>query len=182
MTFFDQAFDYVMNNEGGFTNDPLDSGGATKYGITQHDLEQYLGHVVSLSDISKMSIDIAKAIYRLNYWNPLSCGSLSSLGMAVAIFDTGVLYGIVGSCYLAQKTAISMGCDIKADGFLRDQSVAALNSVNQEEFINSFHGRILDRIEAVVSSDPKNLKFKIGWINRANRLLTLANVTTVINP
>lgn len=43
MSNFDDAFTYTIGNEGGYSNDPNDSGGPTNFGITIGDLSRFLG-------------------------------------------------------------------------------------------------------------------------------------------
>lgn len=181
-TFFDQAFAYLLGDEGLiYTNNPLDSGGPTKFGITQNAYQLYLGRIVEMSEIKELSVDLAKKFYHDRYWSVLSCDKISILGTAIAIFDSGVLYGPGTAAILAQKTANACGANLKFDGDLGDKSVEFLNLISQEVFLEEFHKMILMRVNSVISAHPKNEVFRTGWTNRANRLLTLSRIVPVIN-
>jgi lysozyme family protein len=180
--FFDQAFDYLMRDEGfKYVNDPKDSGGPTRYGITQKSYEDYVKRIVTIDEIKNMSIDEAKKFYLERYWKPIRCNDLTSLPVAVCLFDSAVLYGSMTATILAQKAASLCGATLKFDGLLGDKSVEALNTVKSVDFLGAFHGLVLARIEAVISSNPKDEVYRDGWTNRAGRLLTLNNLVPVIN-
>jgi lysozyme family protein len=57
---FDRAFAIVVGVEGGYTSDPRDPGGETKYGISKRANPDL--------DIKNLTLDQAKARYRLKYW------------------------------------------------------------------------------------------------------------------
>jgi lysozyme family protein len=69
---FDQAFDKVIQDEGGYSYHPLDNGGATNYGITLSVAREncYEG------DMRDLPIDVAKAIDRKCYWEAVKADSL----------------------------------------------------------------------------------------------------------
>jgi lysozyme family protein len=74
----------VFKDEGGYTNDPADSGGKTNFGITQKE--------TSL-DVRTITMAQAKAIYKKKYWDALGCDSLPS-GVDYTVFDYGVNSGV----------------------------------------------------------------------------------------
>ena len=84
-TAFDKAFDFVLTYEGGYSNDPDDPGGVTKYGISK----RYHPNV----DVENLTIDEAKDIYRREYWTLSGCEQLTPQ-VAVVVFDTAVNCGV----------------------------------------------------------------------------------------
>lgn len=173
---FDQAIEYLFKNENTvYTNNPRDSGGPTKYGVTLRAYASYVGRAVTAEEIQNLSEDDAKKFYFARYWAPLACPRIVHTSVAIALFDTGVLYGVGTSALLAQEALSACGVPLKFDGHIGDKTVAAFNRVNDDEFLEAFHELILQRIEHVVAINPKNLDFRDGWKNRANRLLTLSS-------
>ncbi len=180
--YFDEAFAYILKNEGvDYTNDPKDSGGPTKFGITQRDFEIYIGRIVPAIEIKEMHIDIAKSFYFNRYWKFLLCDHLDRAGIAICIFDTSILYGVGTAALLAQRTVSLCGATLKLDAVVGDKTVDALNIVPVEAFLNAFHGLVLARIDTVITENPKNEVYRKGWTSRANRLLTLINIDPVID-
>ena len=56
MNNFDSAFTIILGSEGGYVNDPRDSGGETKYGIAK----KFYPNL----DIKNLTVEQAKAIYK----------------------------------------------------------------------------------------------------------------------
>lgn len=183
MINFDIAFNYLLKNEGmTFTNSPSDPGGPTKFGVTLKSYQAYLGQPVSAFDIENLTLDEARDFYLERYWNSINCDKLSSSGIATSIFDTAVLYGPSVSTILAQKTvSLIGGVTLKFDGILGDMSIKYLNIVKETDFLNKYHDLVLVRIDNVILLNPKEEVYRKGWTNRANRLLTLTNVKSLVS-
>lgn len=74
---FERALDFVLAWEGGYTNDPLDPGGATNLGITQREYDQWRwNRKRPARSVREIALDEARAIYRDQYWTPCRCGEL----------------------------------------------------------------------------------------------------------
>lgn len=177
MNLFDQAFVFTIAAEKAvYTNDPRDSGGPTKYGVTLKAYASYLGRPVLPEEIEALTSEKAQAFYLARYWNPLCCDRITNPAIALCIFDAAVLNGVGTAALLAQEALSSCNVPLKLDGHIGDKSLAGFNAVREEDFLQAFHGLLLHRIDSVVSINPKNEVYRQGWINRANRLLTLSSV------
>ncbi len=182
MDEFEIAFNYLIENEGTkFTNDPRDSGGATKFGITQRSYERYVGHVVLSTDIRDMEMKTAKRFYFDMYWKGVGCEKITKLPVAISLFDTSVLYGTFTTARMAQKAAsLCSGDKLEMDGILGQKSIEVINSLDENQFLMAFNKLIVQRIDAVILSSQKNEVYRRGWMRRANRLLTLTNIVSVM--
>lgn len=171
---FKLAFPYLLKNEGvQFTDDPSDSGGPTKFGITLSAYESFIGcHVMPMA-IKNLTLEQAKAFYLLAFWTPLGCEQIHDAAIATAIFDTAVLYGIGTAATLVQRALYLCRHSVKIDGHIGQETIDCLNTVSREEFFKAFLWLILGRIETVIKANPKNERYRKGWVERANRLLTL---------
>lgn len=175
----DAALAYLFQNESAdYVNDPLDSGGPTKFGITQKAYISFLGRWVTPAEIEALTESDAYVFYKARYWEPLKCDRIADPAVAIALFDTGVLYGVGTAALLAQKALSWCGATLKFDGLIGDKSITAFNLVRREEFIPALHQFVLHRIESVIKLDSKNERFRHGWKNRADRLLTLSTQAT----
>jgi lysozyme family protein len=179
--FFSPAFNYLLKNEGTvFTNDSVDPGGATKFGITKKSYEAFVGQEVDVSEISTMTMDRAEAFYTA-WWEHLGCDKLEVLGTAVAIFDCSVLYGPIISVIMAQKAAsLISAAPIRFDGMMGEMTLTILNGIDQELFIDKFHDFVLAHINKVILNNPSSEKYRKGWTSRAGRLLSLVNITPIL--
>ncbi len=185
MTNFDIAFNYlILEDEGSkYTNDPSDSGGPTKWGVTKKAYEEFfVRDAVPDEEIEQMTAATAKQIYRVKYWGPLRCEKILDLAFSVAIFDCGVLYGVGTIALLVQRSLASSGVKLKLDGILGDESVAALNQLlggdspgARSSHMTSLRDLLLERIDTVIAANPKDERFRHGWTQRADRLLQLLN-------
>lgn len=95
MTDFDKAFEHVIGIEGGYSNDPKDPGGETKYGVSKRAYPD--------EDIKNLSIERAKIIYRMDYWNKIKGDDLP-YPLNMFVFDAAVNQGIVPAIDMLQKT------------------------------------------------------------------------------
>lgn len=71
--------------EGGFVNDPKDSGGMTKYGISKRAYPNL--------DIANLTKEQAKEIYKNDYWKA-SAAHRYNWPMCLAVFDAAVNVGV----------------------------------------------------------------------------------------
>lgn len=81
---FEEALAFVLAHEGGYSRDPRDPGGETKYGISRR---SYPG-----LDIANLSQEQAASIYRSDYWDALGLSRLPG-ELALPIFDAAVNAG-----------------------------------------------------------------------------------------
>lgn len=111
MTAFDKAFEILIGHEGGYSLDPHDRGGETKYGISK----RAYPHI----DIANLTLAQAKAIYRNDYWDKAKCSSLPP-DLALLVFDAAVNNGVGAAIRWLQRAA-----DVVADGIIGPQTIAA---------------------------------------------------------
>ncbi|EXT50381.1 glycosyl hydrolase 108 family protein [Acinetobacter sp. 25977_4] len=62
--YVEQYLDALIKREGGYVNDTLDSGHATKFGITQTVARSY-GYQGEMEDLP---LETARDIYKKQYW------------------------------------------------------------------------------------------------------------------
>ena len=108
MSFFLQAFDIVIGEEGGYVNDPKDPGGETKYGISKREYPNL--------NIPELTLEQAQEIYRRDYWNALNCDS-HPWEMALVLFDCGVNHGV--SAAKGILPTVSTPTELQAERALR---------------------------------------------------------------
>ena len=82
---FDDAIAFVLAREGGYSKDPNDPGGETKWGISKRSHPN--------EDIASLTVDRAKEIYLKEYWIPVGGDTLPSPADIVA-FDAAVNQGL----------------------------------------------------------------------------------------
>lgn len=88
---FDAAIADLLGVEGDYADDPDDSGGKTRYGITEAVARSH-GYQGAMRELPVVT---AKAIYRADYWDAQSLDTVAMLSRRIAweLFDTGVNMG-----------------------------------------------------------------------------------------
>lgn len=155
MADFQQAVQKTLVHEGGFTNNPHDKGGPTKYGITQADMPG-----VNIADITQ---EQAITYYSEHYWKDLYSQIKDQL-MAEKIFDMGVLFG-VGTAVKLLQISMQHAIAVVSDGNFGPNT---LNATNQIGDLNEYKQVLLAHIVNVVTNNPGDAVFVQGWTNRVN--------------
>lgn len=145
---FSQALHFVLNQEGGFVNDPDDKGGATNKGITQITYDAYRkAHKQLLQTVKNITDAEVSDIYYNNYWLKAGCDKMTSV-FAIISFDTAVNMGV---------------------GMVQEFMQAA-GYKSTDKFL-------LARIKKYVeyAQNKTQSKFLLGWLNRVFRLIDFVN-------
>lgn len=167
-TRFDKALEYVLKNEGPFSNNPKDPGGATQYGIIQTEYEKYLNRKLTVEAVRNMPLSTAKEIYRKEFWNEIKGDQYDTDSKAIAIFDTAVNKGI-GGCMVCLRDAL----DNEGLSRFGEDTVTAVNMVEPTHFMGRFSAAVLHYIIARINKYPNMEWARKGWNNRALRLMDL---------
>lgn len=146
---FDQAFDRLMGNEGGYANIPGDPGGETNWGISKR---TYPG-----LDIAELTREDARAIYKRDFWGR---GHMDDYAPAIAfqVFDISVNSGIETAVRMLQRAA-----GVADDGHIGPVTVAAIKAKSVTDMLMLITAERLD-FWRKLSTWPQ---FGKGWAGRA---------------
>lgn len=169
MATFLPALRRVLDEEGGFVDDPVDRGGATKYGITLRTLGEWWDHLgherkPTRSDVQMLTETEATQIYRLFWWERYKFGQLADQSVAEKLFDLAVNMGPRTAIRLAQR---ALG--IEADGHIGQQTISALNRAIPAMLLTELRRLAAEHYRAIVERDPSQSRFLRGWLSRAAR-------------
>lgn len=125
-----QIIGRIVRTEGGYVDDPADSGGATNYGITE-EVARAFGYTASMR---VMPLPVAREIYAKRYWDAVRGDDLEALSEAVAyeVVDTGVNMGQARAVTFLQRALNVLNNegdlydDLAVDGLAGPITVAAL--------------------------------------------------------
>lgn len=89
---FEDALAHTIDIEGDYSDDKADSGGKTRYGITEN-VARAFGYRGEMHSLPR---PLAEQIYRQNYWNILQLDHVAELSPAISmeLFDTAVNCGV----------------------------------------------------------------------------------------
>lgn len=144
---YEFAIREVLKSEGGYTNDPKDSGGATNFGITIGDYRKYINKNGTPKDVKNMTVDQAKAIYKARYWDAIGADKLES-GVDFTCFDYGVNSGIGRPQKVLQK----------------------FKNLKGNELIDAINNERKAFLEGLIVRRPKDEKYRNGWMSRVERV------------
>ncbi len=155
----DYAWRFVEHWEGGskITNNPLDRGGVTKYGVSQK--------AYPFLNIAALTQQQAADIYYRDYWLKSSCENLKPF-MRLMVFNAAVNMGAVASKKLLQKTIGLKGDDI--DGIVGGQTLAAISAYKSSPstFVTWYATNQVLRYLNIIDRRRSQEVFKKGWIRR----------------
>jgi lysozyme family protein len=148
---FDRAIDLVLELEGAPTNDPVDPGGETHFGIA---------HVYHPGIPWPPTREQAIQIYRHDYWSPIHGDELPP-GLALVVFDAAVIPGL-GFAIRALQQALR----VEDDGVVGPNTLAAARYASWRTVLAVTAARLAE-FERQVRTYPFKTRWAAGWRNRA---------------
>ncbi len=157
---FDEAFELLMEHEGGYVNHPDDPGGETNWGVTKRVAVQegYTG------DMRVLPKDVAKDIYRRKYWDAVKAEKLPE-EMRYSVFDAAVNSGPKRAIEWLQQSI-----EVGEDGILGDLTLRELYTKHPKDVAVKFN---VIRLEFLTSL-PGWKSFGKGWARRVLANLKLS--------
>ena len=158
----EQIIEAVIEREGVYVDHPSDRGGPTNFGITQATLSAWRGREVSAEEVRALDRDEAALIYRCYYVEEPGFDRLADEVVAAQVIDAGVLHGTGRAIRLLQKAL-----RVRVDGVVGPKTRAAVNTTPRHVLMQRFAIRQLEHIAEIVSEQPEQSVFLLGWFRRA---------------
>jgi len=149
---FKQAVEITLQFEGGYSNNPLDKGGETNFGISKKSWPDI--------DIKNLTKEKAIEIYKQYYWDGTIASMVDDDETAMKIFDLGVQMGLNGVKHRIEDV---IG---PADDETNEEIAHAINTMGPEDFLPEFEAVCADYYEQRVIDDPKDNVWLGGWLKR----------------
>lgn len=172
---FDSLINTIIKIEGGYSDGGRDSGGKTKYGITEAVARRW-GYTGEMKDMPKA---IAKLIYFDFYWQPLNLQEISGImsGVVQELLDTGINQGIGRAGEYLQLSLNALNRqgrdyeDLKIDGEIGPATLRALRAYRDKRGLEGAMvlNRCLNCLQGAYyihlsQRRPKDEAFVYGWI------------------
>lgn len=164
---FNYAVNVILGHEGGFTNDPIDPGGPTNFGISLRTLKE-INPNADIDTIKNLNLEQAIDYYRKQWWEKYHFGFIFDLKLATKIFDLGVNIGAEKAVKLFQMAINSIGNDhIELDGKIGKITISASNCLPSNQLLAKYQQLAKEFYLSLMEKNPKLIKYKNGWLNRA---------------
>jgi lysozyme family protein len=157
---------FILKWEGGFSNDPLDSGGATMKGITYETFKAYRASkgkgIPSIDELKQISATEWTAILKEKYWDKFKADNINFQPTANLLVGWGWGSGPVTAIKKLQELL-----GLTADGIVGPKTLAAINDAKDN--IALFDKILIARKDFfvnIVKNNPSQIKFLSGWLNR----------------
>jgi lysozyme family protein len=165
MSSLNEILDNIIRREGGYVDDPSDSGWATNYGITRATLEEWRGALQRKQDVQELEEWEARKIYTKFYYENGKVASAPD-SLRDALMDACVNHGVKTAWKLLQRAANEQGCCLVVDGVAGMKTIAALNTCGEKKLLADYIRERGIKYDAIAAHNPTQKKFLKGWHNR----------------
>lgn len=154
---FGPAITFVLQHEGGYSNDPNDPGGETNFGISKRSYPDV--------DIKNLTREQAIAIYERDYWK---FGELSSQRLANKMLDVYVNLPPSAAIRLLQSALAHVQAGpVVVDGKLGPLTIAHANAADEEKLIDELKFQLVRYYYQNTIDLPRDAVFRDGWWRRS---------------
>lgn len=174
MSEFSAAIPVTIQHEGGFVDNPADPGGATKYGITQKDLDAtialYPGFPTNVADLT---VEQASHWYETTtkperFNNPLYW-QITDQAVATKVFDLGVLFGVGEAVKILQIVLQHAYPELGApDEIFGQHTLECVNKTDPASLLTAYKTAFVAYALRIAANRPTERIFVAGWGRRIN--------------
>jgi lysozyme family protein len=186
MADFLLAYKITMKHEGGYANDPDDSGGETWKGIARKKHPNWVGWDMVDEYRTKPGFpnnlytapglqELVWLFYKKEFWDTLRLDEIGSQNIANELFDTSVNMGqVIAATFLQRALNVSNRQqkdypDLVVDGKIGPKTISATNThprIGQLfKLLNTLQGA---RYISICESNPSQEKYLTGWMERVS--------------
>ena len=147
MNDFERAFSIIIGQEGGYSDNPHDPGGETKYGISKRAYPDL--------DIKNLTLYQAKGIYYEDYWAHIH-GDELTWPLNCFVFDSAVNQGVHKATVLLQQAL-----QTSADGIIGPITLTLANKASTWNLARFMYLRLSE-----YQKNANFVRFGEGWTMR----------------
>lgn len=174
MAEFAPALEFVLPHEGGYSNNPNDTGGETMFGITAK-VARAAGYTGPMRDLP---LSVASDIYESQYWGGLD--QVQDQAVASKILDMRVNFGVGGATRLVQIAVNGLVDPPTAvDGGWGPDTLASVNAAPPGDLLAALADVAAAHYQEIAARNPSQATFLGGWLKRAQDLPPLALAAVV---
>jgi len=158
-----KSFDLILESEGGFVNNPHDTGGMTNLGVTRAVWEQWVGRPSNEKEMRSLTAAMVEPLYHRNFWDACNCDSLPT-PIDYLVFDFAVNAGVGRSAKTLQSVV-----GTKQDGAIGPETLKAVSHINLRDLVEFFSYAKIEFYKSL-----HNQYYETGWLNRVATVKTAA--------
>lgn len=178
MADFKAALEVVLEQEGGYVNNPSDHGGETYKGIARKSNPSWSGWVIvdrirqdypNLVELSKQLDSnpvlavLVENFYKSDYW---IFDSIEDQLVANKVFSYSVNFGRARGVKILQTALLHLGYELAVDGALGPKSLKAINELNPERLLGQLKVEGVVAHVQIILRDQSQEVFLKGWVSR----------------
>lgn len=166
---FKEAFEEVMEIEGGYVNHKDDPGGATNFGITEA-LARRNGYK---GDMRNLKLHQARDIYYREFWLDQKYDRLKNRDIAIEMFDQAVNMGPARANRNLQKSYnLLFDNRIAEDGIIGPNTLRVVNRCSKPTALfNLLNGYQIMHYINLAENSAKYRSFIRGWVNKRIKII-----------
>ena len=162
---------FILSWEGSkYTNDPNDSGGPTKYGVTLATWKK-LGYdkngdgKIDEKDVQLITtVDATSVVLKKSFWDKWKADDINCEWIAYLLVDWLWTSGVYGVKYAQQILGVT------ADGIIGPKTIAAINSGDPKTLFTKLWRRRYQHLFNLSKPGNKDAKYRNGWLRRQNSI------------
>lgn len=168
MASCDVLIPFIRSWEGGWSDDPKDSGGATMCGITMATFTAWRTGIglprPTKDDLRHISDAEWRDIFLYRYWRPLRADEFWSQAVANMLVDWYWHSGIVAVRTLQRLVRT------EEDGIIGIRTLAKLNARDPRELFTELRNARIKFLTDLAVRKPSQNRFLAGWLRRVNSI------------
>ncbi len=153
---FEVSLALLLDDEGGFSNHPMDPGGMTNLGVTKRAWEAWKKRPVTEEEMQELTPEKVAPFYKEMYWDLARCDDLPD-GVDYCVFDLAVNSGVSRAVKTLQECL-----GVVADGKIGPKTLAAMAAADPKKLTEGIIEKRLLFLQSLVAWGT----FGRGWGKR----------------
>lgn len=165
MADYRKLIPFILQFEGGYVNDPADSGGPTNKGVTLNTFRSVYGRAKTINDLKHMTDNEWRHIFKSLYWDKCKADDIADQSIANMLVDFAWHSGVTTAVKKLQKIV-----GVTSDGICGVQTIGAINSRYAPETFNLLKAARMRYLQGIVKNKHSQARFMYGWTKRVNAI------------
>lgn len=154
-----KVVEFVLRNEGGWSDHPADRGGRTRFGISSAANPDV--------DLDSLTLDKAVDIILQRYYYRYNIHLLKALPVACKGLDVVYWMGGFAGARTLQRALMACHNPVAIDGIIGPITAGKANAMDTRILLPPWRSEIAGQVRRIIYGDPSQEPFREGWLKRA---------------